>query len=108
MTYFLRSQRNNTIVCVELYKKKEGESNYIDISTVVVIKEYSKFLLENIELKDSIIEDFDMLDELRGWLLESYFMGSKNRIEEYKNVAKALKEKLQAIATKYSLFVVTD
>jgi hypothetical protein len=74
----------------------------------VPIKAYSTFLLDNPNRKDEIIKTFSELSELRGWLWEKYFMGSKNDPKEYDNVVKEVTKILKDVAKKFSLNFVTD
>jgi hypothetical protein len=108
MILFLRSQKNRTIVDIECFVKTEEGRKFVELHASVMIKEYSKFLLENLDRKDEIIEDFDAMSELRGWLWERYFMGGDNDPEEYPNVIKGLKALLQGHAEKYNLRYVED
>ncbi len=108
MILFLRNNKNRTILDCDVYIKSEEERKYIEISSVVVIKTYSEFLLENIKRKDEIINDFSELDDLRGWLWESYFMGDENDPEKYNDVIKILRKRIGDIAIKYNLNYVED
>jgi hypothetical protein len=88
MIIFLRNERNRTILDLDCYVKTEytGEPTpmkFVEISADVAIDTYSKFLLENLDRKDEIIEDFSEMSELRGWLWERYFMGGDNDPEKY-------------------------
>ena len=79
MIFFLRDKNNNTILDVNCYKK----DGYIELCSVVCIDTYSKLLLESPEEeRGQIIVEFDILQELRGWLWEKYFMGRKNTDDE--------------------------
>jgi len=108
MTLFLRNNKNESIVDIECYVKTEEEQKFVEISSGVIIETYSKFLLDNLDKKDQIISDFSEIDELRGWLWESYFMGTQNDPEEYDNVLKIVREGLQKVAKKYDLSYVED
>ena len=53
------------------------------------IKNYSKYLLQHIHLIDEgLIEMFNIISELRGWLWEKYLVGKENTPEEHDNVIK--------------------
>jgi len=112
MILFLRNKRRQTIVDLDCYVKTEYEGNtsrkFVEISASVAIDTYSKFLLENLDRKDEIIEDFTIISELRGWLWEKYFCGGDNDPDEYSNVIKQLQALLQGIAEKYDLYYVED
>ena len=104
MILFIRDKKRQTIVDLDVYKT-EG---YIELHSGVMIESYSKFLLENLDRKDEIIEDFDMISELRGWLWEVYFMGGKNTADKYDDVLKHLRAMIRGIAVKYDLYYVED
>jgi len=108
MTLFLRTKTNKTIVDIELWVKKEDEHSFVELSSSIDIQNYSIFLLNNLDKKLDIINDFELLSELRGWLWENYFMTKKNTPEEYNNVLKELKTILEEIGDKYGLHLVTD
>lgn len=108
MILFLRTQKNETIVDVECFVKTEDGNKFIELHSVVVINQYSKFLLENLDKKDEIIEIFQDLSELRGWLWERYFMGTQNDPSKYNDVIKTLKALLKAIAEKFNLYYTED
>jgi hypothetical protein len=105
MVLFLRNKNNETILDADFYEK----DGYLDINPVVCIEPYSKFLLSRPEEeRDGIITRFDDLQELRGWLWESYFGGRQNTSDEYKKVLTALRSHLKDIADKYELIYVED
>ena len=113
MILFLRNKRRQTIVDLDCYVKTEynGEPTpmkFVEVSASVEINYYSEFLLENLDRKDEIIEDFTIISELRGWLWEKYFCGGDNDPDEYSNVIKQLQALLQGIAEKYDLYYVED
>lgn len=109
MILFLRNKKNESIVDIEIYVKKteSGGSDYVELHSVVAIEYYSEFLLQNIDRKDEIISDFSELDELRGWLWES-FLSNDNTGKEYNKVVDAVSDRLKEIGKKYDLFYVTD
>ena len=108
MILFLRSQKNRTIVDIECFVKSEEGRKFIELHATVVINEYSRFLIENLNRRSEIISDFHDMSELRGWLWERYFMGGDNDPEEYPNVIKGLQALLQGHAEKYNLYYVED
>jgi len=108
MILFLRNKRRQTIVDLDCYVKTEEGRRFVEISSSVMIDTYSKFLLENLDRKDEIIEDFTIISELRGWLWEKYFCGGDNDPEEYENIITQLQALLQGIAEKYNLYYVED
>jgi hypothetical protein len=108
MILFLRNNENRTIVDIECFVKTEDEHSFIELLASVIIDEYSKFLLENLDKKDEIINDFEALSDLRGWLWKKYFVGSNNDPEEYQNVITELRILLKGVANKYNLSYVED
>lgn len=117
MILYLRNSKNKTLLDVELYIKKENDDDtdwqhtaksFIELHSTVPIETYSKFLLDNLDHKEEIIKTFSELSELRGWLWEKYFMGSKNDPKEYENVVKEVTKILKKVAKKFSLTFVTD
>lgn len=108
MILFIRSKKNRTIVDIEFYKKSEDGSEYLELHSSIDIKEYSNFLLDNLDKKNKIISTFNELSELRGWLWENYFMGRQNVVTEYSNVLKILREMLHKIADDFDLNYVED
>ena len=111
MILFLRDAKNNSIVDLECYVKT-GEDNpnykYVELSVVVDIQWYSIFLLMNLDRKIEIISDFSDIQELRGWLWESYFGGGDNDPDKYDDVIAELRKMLKAVASKYDLGYVED
>ncbi|MFA5207357.1 MAG: hypothetical protein WC428_01755 [Candidatus Paceibacterota bacterium] len=108
MILFLRNDKRESIVDIDCYVKTEEERKFVELHASVIIKPYSEFLLKNLDRKDEIISDFSEIDELRGWLWESYFMGGDNDPKEYDNIIEILRKKLKEIATKYKLAYVED
>jgi hypothetical protein len=108
MVLFIRNKDNHSIVDTEVWIKKEDDKEFIELKSVVDINYYSHFLLENPKRSDEIIEDFSALQELRGWLWESYFLGGDNDPKEYDNVISFLQERFRNIAKKYNLDFVVD
>ena len=108
MILFLRNQKNRTIVDIECFVKTEDGRKFVELHADVAIDTYSKFLLENLDRKDEIIEDFSAMSELRGWLWERYFMGGDNDPEEYQNIIEILRKELKKLAEFYDLSYVED
>lgn len=108
MTLYIRRGKNKTLLDVEFYTTIENDYSFVELSSTVMIEEYSKFLLENIDRADEIIEDFEFLNELRGWLWESFFIVTKNTPASYDSALIALREILNGICEKYSLYLVED
>jgi hypothetical protein len=111
MIYFLRTEKNKTILDLEVFVKDSDtdfKHSFVELHSAIDIENYSRFLLKNFDRQDEIISDFDMLSELRGWLWEKYFMGRQNNGNEYTLVIKELKPMLKNIAEKYNLALVED
>jgi len=112
MILFLRDKDNKTVFELEIWEKtnESHKSNtYIEVSSVINIKEYSFLLLNQSDNKKiEMINDFEQLSELRGWLWEVYFMTKKNTPEHYGDVVKILKKDIEKIGKKYELFLVED
>jgi hypothetical protein len=108
MILFLRNDKNESIVDIECFVKKEDGREFVELHASVIIEPYSKFLLENLDKKDDIISDFSKVSELRGWLWESYFMGGDNDPKEYDNIIEILRKELQKMSEYYKLSYVED
>lgn len=108
MTIYLRNKKNETLLDIECYVAKEDGKKFVELHSVVPIKAYSEFLVENIDDKERIISMFDDFNELRGWLWEVYFMGEQNDPERYDDVIKQLKDILKQACDLWGLSLVTD
>lgn len=103
MTIYLRDENNNTLVDISVWEKH----NSPDLRSDVIIKNYSKFLLENYYRRHEIIKVFDDLSEMRGWLHEVYLsVENKNATKE--DVIKRVKLILQGVCNNFKLNIVTD
>jgi hypothetical protein len=108
MILFLRDQNNDTIADIECFIETEDDNRFIELHSSIDIHNYSKYLLNNLDNSREIIRIFDYLSELRGWLWERFFMGSKNDPEKYDEVIEILRKLLKGIAEKYKLHYVED
>jgi|TARA_R110000851_G_scaffold56073_3_gene131198 hypothetical protein len=111
MTIFIRDKKNNSILSLDVgVQAREDKSKFVELSSVVDVEYYSRFLLNNLDIKNEIISDFQELSELRGWLWESYFMTGKNigSEEQYSDVLSKLKEMVKEVVTKYCLYYTED
>jgi len=110
MTLFLRNEKNQTILDLDVWVKTEDSNSFVEISSSVDISNYSQMLIKNTDSKiqQEMIKDFDELSELRGWLWEVFFMGGRNEPKEFDLVVTELKQILKTVAEKYGLFVVQD
>jgi len=108
MILYLRNIRNDSIVDIECYVETEDGSSFVELHSLVDIKHYSVFLLMNPKKQIEIIRDFSDIQELRGWLWETYFLGGKNDPEKYNDIIARLRKVLQEVAEKYDLSYVED
>ena len=116
MTYFLRNNKNHTIFSLDFWTKTDYETahndkhRYHEISASVDIRNYSKFLIDNVGRAGEIVDIFDTLSEYRGWLWESHYMGRQNKgsDEEGKLIQQEISIDLQKVAKLFDLYYVTD
>jgi len=110
MTLFLRTKNNHTILDLDVWVKTEDDHSFVEISSSVDIKNYSILLIAEKEKFKQIqmINDFDELSELRGWLWEVYFSSKVNKPEYYDDVVGKVKKMLVIIANRYELYLVED
>jgi len=104
MTIYLRDRDNNTLLDISIWEK--GDDG-VDLRSNVIIKHYSKFLLENPYRRHEVIKVFDDLSELRGWLHERY-LSVENSTATKDQVIIKVTEMLKIIAKDFKLNVVTD
>jgi len=107
MIIYLRTKDNDTIVDIEVFGGDKP-----DLSSIVVIGNYSRFLLEYIFTHSGsditeFINLFDDLQEMRGWLFEKY-LAIENKNADQKEVEEKVIEILKPISEKYYLRIVTD
>jgi len=103
MTIFLRTPENNTLVDINVF----NNGDQVDLQSIVNIKNYSIFLLNNYYRRHEITKTFDDLSELRGWLFETYLpLENKNATKE--DVIRRVKLILKGICNNFKLNVVTD
>lgn len=100
MVYFLRNNRNRTIIECEVINHKN------DLSAAVDIKTYSEYLL-GITYDDFVqkafVEDIASLAEIRGWWWEQ-----AEDSGDYASIDEFVAEKFQEIANKYDLVYTVD
>ena len=109
MTLYLINNENRPVFEVSVWVKTDYDSNgksnsYVEVSATVNITNYSKLLLDNIEKKNKIIHDFDILNEIRGWLWDRYFMVDGT----LDDVIDKLKTMLTKVAKDYKLNLIID
>ena len=79
---------------------------------MVCIEPYSDLLIDTYSYDSNkvseLIETFDDLQELRGWLWEVYFMGDKNTIDKYDDVIYNITNILNDAAIKFDLYLNID
>jgi len=108
MILFLRNSKNRTIVDCECYVKTENEKKFIEISVDINISAYSEFLLGHPNDAHNIIFDFTVIQNLRSWLWERYFVGEDNDPEKYLDVIGELRKLFTDMTHKYNLYYVED
>lgn len=113
MILYLRNDKNRTVFEVEIwvktvYEPKDLKYSFVELSAVVNITNYSNLLLENLNRKNKVIDDFDNLSELRGWLWERYFMTGKNDGSQLNDVIEKVEVILTKVAKDYDLNLITD
>jgi len=108
MILYLRNDNNRSIFSIDVWVKTEDKHSFVEVSANVNITNYSNLLLENLHRKNKVIEDFDNLSELRGWLWERYFIVDKNDGTQIDDVIKKLKIILTKVAKDYKLNLITD
>lgn len=112
MTLFLRNDKNQTLVDIELWIKKEELWSYVEISCSIDIIHYSELLIKT--YKESkhdasvLILTFDELSEIRGWLWNVYFQNKKNTEYYYDEVLAALKKILEKYSKQLNLNLIID
>lgn len=101
MVLFLRNQKRQNLVDIEIFQKDD----YVELRSVVLIEPYSLLLLKA-EDKGQVITDFEFLSELRGWFWENYC----EKVDKVvlSEVVKTVKQMLEEFAKRYELFVVED
>ena len=106
---YLRNEKNEDIAEITISIKSDNKVDYIDISCVIDIQNYSTLLL-NMEENNKIVFIYEIyeLAEIRGWLWETYFANKDNTAKEYNNVLIEVKKWLEKLAKKYKLNVIED
>lgn len=111
MELYLKSQDNKNLFTARVWVQDDYqyEYSYVELATAINIKNYSNFLVDNIKKKTKIIDDFDNLNELRGWLWERVFLDDKVNDSTHKNrVVDKLKIILNKIANDYKLKLIIE
>lgn len=110
MTLYLRNKKNETLFEAEYYVDSYDDGRrFLEISTAFNIREYSEWLLnQDKENRTNILDSFELLSKLRGWLWEVYFMTERNTADKYDEVLKVLSELFTNIANELNLNYVTD
>lgn len=110
MTLFLRDKKNRTLVDIDIWVKTEDDNSFIEIRSSIDIEMYSLHLLSKKDRHEQfqMISYFNQINEVRGWLWETYFMGRQNNPLEYDNVLSELRKNLEIIAEYCDLHIVED
>lgn len=108
MVLYLRNKEGKTIVDIDVYNKKDNNGEYyVELSSVVIIDKYSELLLSlSKNIQKECIQDFQFLNELRGWLWEYYPM--QVEVVILKDVIQEIRKFLRDIGNKYGLYIVED
>lgn len=109
MVINLRNKDKQNVVDIEINVavRDWNLSEYVDLRSSVDLELYSKILLDNIDRKEEVIDDFVEIDRLRTWLHESFLMLS-NTVKDYQRVVDAVKKRVTDIGDKYGLGVNID
>lgn len=103
MTLFLRTQENKSLIEIEVFEKDD----HIDLSAAIYLQNYSEWLLSNnLDVQKQIIEDFDDLMEIRGWLWEQQEI--ENEPVNFEKIRKAVQKWMEEIRDRYGLYYVED
>lgn len=108
MTLFLRNKNKQSIVDIDIWVKTDENHKFIEINSSVIIDTYSDFLMNHLDNATEIIDTFTYISDLRGWLWESYFAGTKNDPEKLQDVINEVRTFLKDVAKKYDLYYVED
>lgn len=110
MTLYIRDDKNRTIWGAEYWVANTDGYQHLEISSSIDVENYSRFLLANQERSDEIINVFDQLSEIRGWMWEVHFMTQKNigSDKQYSEVLEQIQAKIKAVCKMFLLNYVTD
>lgn len=114
MVLFLRDNRNESLLDLEIVKARNNENklySYVELHSNVCVEPYSRFLLDNLDKSERIIEVFEELSDLRSWLWEYYFpsvVNEENTAKYYDDVLKRLRELIKGVAKEFDLAYVED
>ena len=111
MDLYLKDQEGKKMFSAKVWIRDDYqyEYSYVELVTDINIINYSKFLIKNIKKKSKIIEDFNHLNELRGWLWERFFIDEKVNDSSHKNtVIEKLKVILTKIANDYNFKLIIE
>jgi hypothetical protein len=77
--FYLKNKKDRTVVNIEIYfDQRCNGDKFVEVACKINIKEYSDLLLSNIKKRKKTIDDFGLLDEIRGWLWERHFINGEN------------------------------
>ena len=104
-TLYLRTPENKTLVDIEIESK---EGIVTDLHSVVNIRNYSFFLLENHPDLNFIITRFEHLSELRGWLFETRLSKVGKDEPTHTEIENEIKEMFKDLTQPFELAWVID
>ena len=104
-TLYLRTPANETLADIEIESKN---GIVTDLHSVVAIKNYSLFLFNNYEDFDYIVEQFESLSELRGWLFETRLSKVGKDEPTHTEIENEVKSMYEELAQMFDLVWVVD
>ncbi len=110
MIHFLRDSLNQTIIETMVWNKNydDIEGKYTEVSSGLDVKNYSIFLMSTSRPSVVVILEMTKLDELRGWLWESFYMTGKNDGTKKDEIEGLIRDMYKEAAEKLGLHYVTD
>lgn len=106
MTLFLRDNGNRDVAEVEIYEKTEDGKKFTELSSVVSIGQFSALLLTKINdpILVQMIDNFDFLQEIRGWYYESFLTEHKDATfdESLEQIRKFMQQMAKAYGLGYT------
>ncbi|SRR5579872_2686050 len=113
MTFYLRNEMGETLVDVELNIKKgeKFQEGYVELHSEVAVKPFfvlgQKVFQEGGDIAE-FLNCFEDVQELRGWMWETYFAAKKNTGAAFTEVQHIVEGLLKSLAEKYTLQFVQD
>ena len=108
---YLRTATGKILLHVRIWVEsgREGEMDLLDLESIIIVTNYSDFLLEQHRaLTSHLIQDFALLNELDTWLWDEKFHGTDNDPAKKSEVVNEVREMLLEVAKRYGLTVKAD